>query len=93
MVATQLHECDSLDLHARIAALEERDRLMSDRIEKLEHLHGISVDKNIRWLTVKAAHYESGYSESGIRKLIRESRVTHEWRGGKVYVSDVPTRR
>jgi hypothetical protein len=95
MIAMPLQQSDSLDPRdARIAALERlvayQNLVLSDRLEKLEHIHGISTDDGVRWLTVKAAAAESGFSESGIRKLIRESRVTYEWRGGKVYVSDVP---
>jgi hypothetical protein len=42
---------------------------------------------------VKTAAHRSGLSESGIRKLVRENRVAHEWIGGSVFLTAVPTRR
>jgi hypothetical protein len=95
-MVTQLHQqSDSLDdRDARLAALEHRDRVLSDRLERLEHIHGIGVDDvGAGWLKVKQAAPASGYSESAIYKMIRQSRVAQQWRGGNVYVTEVPTRR
>jgi hypothetical protein len=77
---------------AQIALLVALVRALSDRVSVLEHREVEDVDRS-GWLTVQIAAHRSGYSESGIRKLVREKRVGHERIGGKVFVTSLPERR
>jgi hypothetical protein len=97
MVATQLHERDSLD--AEIAKLTEHVvflaalvRALSDRVSALEGVESAPIDRSLM-MDVKNAALKSGLSESGVRKRIRERRVSHTWVGDRVFVTEIPTRR
>jgi hypothetical protein len=93
-----LHESDALDdpRDGQMALLLALVRELSDRVTVLEHRNGIEsalqIDHPLK-MTVKTAAHRSGLSESGIRKLVRENRVAHEWIGGSVFLTAVPTRR
>jgi hypothetical protein len=105
MSATQLHEHDSLDPRdARIARLEEivafQGALLARsnfRIDMVENLLGIpippDVDQGGLRLMVKVALPRCGLSESAVRKLIRENKIGHVWVCGRVFVTELPTRR
>jgi hypothetical protein len=87
------------DRDAQIAKLTEHVvflaaivRALSDRVSILEGTESAPIDRS-RLMTVKAAAHRSGYSASGIRKLVREDRVSHTWIGGRVFVTELPSRR
>jgi hypothetical protein len=67
-------------------------RMLSDRISVLEGVEFAPIDRS-PLMTVKDAAFKSGLSESGVRKLIRENRVGHAWIGGRVFLTELPTRR
>jgi hypothetical protein len=67
-------------------------RGLSDRVSLLEGVEFAPIDRS-PLMTVKDAAFKSGLSESGIRKLVREGRVSHTWIGGRVFVTEVPARR
>jgi hypothetical protein len=75
-----------------IALLVALVRELSDRVTMLEHRDGDDVDLS-GWMTVQIAAHRSHLSESGVRKLIRENRVGHAWIGGRVFLTELPTRR
>jgi hypothetical protein len=90
---------DDRDAHAQIAKLSEHvvflaalTRALSDRVSVLEGVESVPIDRS-DLMTVKAAAYRSGLSESGVRKLVREDRVGHAWIGGRVFLTELPTRR
>jgi hypothetical protein len=87
------------DRDAQIAKLSEHVvflaaivRALSDRVSALEGAESVPIDRSAL-MTVKAAASRSGLSESGVRKLIRENRIGHAWIGGRVFVTELPTRR
>jgi hypothetical protein len=77
---------------AQMALVMALVRVLSDRVTALEHRDVEDVDRT-GWMTVPIAAYRSGYSESGIRKLVRQNRVAHEWIGRRVFVTSLPERR
>jgi|SRR5580698_8471750 hypothetical protein len=85
---------DALDdpRDAQMALVLALLREVSDRLTVLEHRDVEDVDRS-GWMTVKVAAHASGYSESAVRKLIRQNRVAHEWIGGRVFVTELPTRK
>jgi hypothetical protein len=67
-------------------------RALSDRVSILEGIESVPIDRALL-MTVKIAAHRSGLSESGVRKLIRENRVGHAWIGGRVFLTELPSRR
>jgi hypothetical protein len=75
---------------ALIARLIEHDRLqdalmraMSDRISKLE---GVKPEDLSGSTMIREAAYETGYSQSGIRKRISSGAITATKRGGRWFI-------
>jgi hypothetical protein len=76
----------------RVGFLVALCRSLNDRVSKLEGIEAVPIDRALM-MTVPIAAHRSGYSESGVRKLIRENRIGHDWVGGRVFVTELPSRR
>jgi len=92
-----------LTLEARLEALEaENGRrliglyLLSERISALETRVGMPEPaETTGLLTVKMAAHRSGYTESGIRSLVRKAKLAHRWIGRRVFIVEaaLPAKR
>src|ERR1700722_16212222 len=102
MRAQQHDELDDGD--ARIARLEEivafQGALLERsnfRIDTVENILGIpvppDVDRSGLMLKAKEAACKSGYSESAIRKMVKQDRIGYVRCGRKLFITSLPSVR
>jgi len=69
---------------------------LNERVAQIEARVGMDAKPEITpGLSIKRASAVSGYSASGLRKMVRQGKIDHTWLGGKLFVrpETLPTRK